>query len=105
MNEEELKEAFVQYMQDPNTFPPGMVEVADWWLDKLRKVEESVYQKGKAYWEPSEAHKEVWRQEGYQRGKKEVIDRIPDFGYISYPSKIESKFDSMTTEAFKASLI
>ena len=45
------------------------------WLDKKlitleQEAEKRGYAEGKAYWEPAEVHKEVWRQEGYELAKK-----------------------------------
>jgi hypothetical protein len=36
----------------------------------VKEAEKRGYAEGKAYWEPAEVHKEVWRQEGYELAKK-----------------------------------
>ena len=36
----------------------------------VKEAEKRGYAEGKAYWEPAEVHKDVWRQEGYELAKK-----------------------------------
>ena len=42
----------------------------------LSQREQAAYEAGKAYWEPSEHHKEVWRKEGFAAGEAAMLDRV-----------------------------
>ena len=44
--------------------------------EKLAAAEKHGYEAGKAYWEPSEYHKEIWRKEARIEERKEIYDDL-----------------------------
>jgi len=45
------------------------------WLENLVK---DTYEAGRAYWEPSEYHKDIWRKEARQSTISEIIELLPE---------------------------
>ena len=58
--------------------PEVLAEGNKWFEDEMSTAIDTAYAEGKAYWEPSEVHKDVWREEGRQKVLADVRAGLED---------------------------
>jgi len=56
---------------------PTPTQIRGYMEEERRKAFAKGYAEGKAYWEPSEAHKGVWREKARREALEEVLGVLP----------------------------
>jgi len=72
----ELRQLIDAAVKNPSNGNRHEEAIVDFILSLVHEREEAAREEGKAYWEPSEIHKDVWRKEGFNAGRITSLEAV-----------------------------